>query len=129
MINQYKGPLDYAIPFIKDNYRNTDHLVIATNYEETSFMYYLNAKVIIGYVGNNLEADRREHPDIIVYRKGRDNFIEEIIRYKMNYKYTRMTFPVADFLANNLPELDWHRFRTEETNDQESKLDILLSRQ
>ena len=80
-------------------------------------------------MGNNLEADRQEHPDIIVYRKGRDNFIEEIIRYKMYYKYTRMTFPVVDSLWNNFPELDWHRFRTEETNDQESKLDILLSSQ
>lgn len=128
LTNQYKGPLDYVIPFIKDKYRDTEHLVIATNYEETSFMYYLGAKVIIGYVGNNLEADRREHPDIIVYRKGRDNFIDEIIRYKMYYKYTDVTFPVVDSLWNNFPELDWHRFRTEEAADQKSQMDILLRR-
>ena len=44
LTNQYKGPLDYVIPFIKDNYKDTEHLVIATNYEETSFMYYLECE-------------------------------------------------------------------------------------
>lgn len=129
LTNQYKGPLDYAIPFIKNNYKDTEHLVIATNYEETSFMYYLGSKVIIGYVGNNLAADRQEHPDIIVYRKSNDYFLEEFIRYEMHYKYTTMAFPVVDSWANNLPEPDLHRFRTEETNDQESRLDIWLSSQ
>ncbi len=129
LTNQYKGPLDYVIPFIKDNYKDTEHLVIATTYEESSFMYYLGAKVIIGYVGNNLEADRKEHPDIIVYRIGHDNFMEDIIRYTSNYKYARMTFPVVDSPWNNIPELDWHKFRTEETNDQESKFFIWLSSQ
>ncbi len=128
LTHQDKGPLDYVIPFIKNNYKDTEHLVIATNYEETSFMYYLGAKVIIGYVGNNLEADRREHPDIIVYRKGRDNFINEII-YFMRYEYTRKSFPVVDSLWNNLPELGFHRFRTEETSDPDSGLDIWLSSQ
>jgi len=133
LTHQYKGPLDYVIPFIRDRYKNTEKLVIATNYEETSFMYYLDAKVIIGFAGNNLEADSRERPDIIVYREGWDDFLEQIIRFKMEYQYDRMIFPIAKSLVNNIPELNWtppfnHRFRTEETEDQESEMGILLLR-
>ena len=133
LANQYKGPLDYVIPFIKDRYKNTDKLVIATNYEETSFMYYLDAKAIIGYVGNNLEADSQECPDIIVYREGWDVFLEQFIRLKMKYQYARVTFPIVKSPVNNIPELNWappyvHRFRTEAAQDQGSKMDILLLR-
>lgn len=78
--HQYKGPLDYLIPFIKETYGDTDQLVIATNYEETSFMYYLESKVIIGYVGNNLEEDTRAVPDIIVFRKRWESSPKDISR-------------------------------------------------
>ena len=39
--------LDYTIPFIKEKYPTSDTLVIAANYEETSYMYYLKSKVVV----------------------------------------------------------------------------------
>ncbi|RPI36382.1 MAG: hypothetical protein EHM54_05865 [Nitrospiraceae bacterium] len=129
--NQYRGPLDYVIPFIKERYTNTGGLVIATNYEETSFMYYLNAKVIVGYVGNNLEEDARMQPDIIVYRKLWGNFEPIFTNYLQQAAYERITFPVFDYTVNNIPELHFrlpiqHQFQTLETADEREKTDIYV---
>jgi len=37
--HQYKGVLDFTIPYIKNNYRNPQNLVIETNLEQTSYIY------------------------------------------------------------------------------------------
>ena len=131
MYHQYRGPLDYLIPFIKQEYMKTDDLVIATNKEETSYMYYLNAKVTIGFVGNNLEQDSQIVPDIIVYRQWRQNFMPVFRTFLENQRYGRISFPVADFPVNNLPELNWaplfkHQFRTRESEDEEKKVDVFV---
>ncbi len=129
--HQYRGPLDHVIPFIKERYANTSDLVIATNYEETSFMYYLNARVTVGYVGNNLEEDVRARPDIIVYRKLWQNFGQVFTNFMKQYEYERISFPVMDYSVNNIPELNWrppfhHRFRTLESSDEREKVDIYI---
>jgi hypothetical protein len=129
--HQYKGPLDYIIPFIKEKYASPENLVIATNYEETSFMYYLKAKVIVGFVGNNLEQDAQIIPDVVVYRKTWGNFKKLFSDWLATGHYNRIVFPVVDSPSNNIPELNWappffHRFRTEETTDEGAKLDIFL---
>ncbi len=132
--HQYKGPLDYVIPFIKDTYGDTEKLVIATNYEETSFMYYLKSKVIIGYVGNNLEEDMKMAPDIIIFRKGWRNLSPRIfIDFFMRHPYQRVSFPVVDYKMNNIPELNFspeyqHQFRTLNTEDERMKVDIFLKK-
>ena len=134
MSHQYKGPLDYLIPFIKDTYGDTEKLVIATNYEETSFMYYLESKVIIGYVGNNLEEDTQMAPDIIIFRKGWRNLSPRIfIDFFMRHRYQRVSFPVVDYKMNNIPELNFspeyqHQFRTLNTEDERMKVDIFLKK-
>jgi hypothetical protein len=131
---QYKGPLDYLIPFIKDTYGDTEKLVIATNYEETSFMYYLKSKVIIGYVGNNLEEDMKMAPDIIIFRKGWRNLSPKIFMdFFMRHRYQRVSFPVVDYKVNNIPELNLspeyqHQFRTLNTEDERMKVDIFLKK-
>jgi hypothetical protein len=132
LFHQNKGPLDYVIPFIQHKYKDTEHLVIATNYEETSFMYYLNAKVIIGFVGNNLEEDSHAIPDIIIYRSSWGNFTDRFEAFLEARQYVRISFPGVDYPTNNIPELmKWlpkfaHRFRTEETWDEGKKVDIYL---
>jgi hypothetical protein len=132
LFHQYKGPLDYLIPFIKEKYGETDKLVIATNYEETSFMYYLDSKVIIGYVGNNLEQDIQMVPDIIIFRKGWRNLDPKIfINFLSRYSYQRIFFPVVDYKVNNIPELNLspeyqHQFRTLITGDERMKVNIFL---
>jgi hypothetical protein len=134
LFHQYKGPLDYLIPFIKETYGDTDELVIATNYEETSFMYYLKSKVIIGYVENNLEEDSRAVPDIIVFRKGWGNLHRRIfLDFFGRHRYQRVSFPVFDYKVNNIPELNIselveHQFRTLITRDERMKTDIYLKR-
>jgi hypothetical protein len=135
LFHQYKGPLDYLIPFIKETYGDTDELVIATNYEETSFMYYLESKVIIGYVGNNLEEDTRAAPDIIVFRKGWGNLHRRIfLDFFGRHRYQRVSFPVFDYKVNNIPELNFspalfeHQFRTLTAGDERMKTDIYLKR-
>jgi hypothetical protein len=129
--NRYQGPLDYLIPFIKNKYTNTDDLVIATNYEETSYMYYLNAKVIVGFVGNNLEQDSQTMPDIIVYRNAHRIFMPIFSSFFEKKPYDRISFPVADANANNVPELNWkppfqHQFRTQNVWDESAKIEMYV---
>ncbi len=133
LTHKYEGPLDYVIPFIRNNYGNTENLVIATNYEETSFMYYLGAKTTVGYVGNNLEADATIPPDIIVLRKYHDtfNFIFNLF-FKQNV-YEKIIFPVYNSPVNNIPELNWeppfqHQFKTEKTENDDEKAALYVKR-
>jgi len=134
LFHQYKGPLDYVIPFIEKTYKDPSKLVIATNYEETSYMYYLDAKVIVGYVGNNLQEDARMVPDVIVYRVGWENIDIGIFRnFLRRNSYRKVTFPVEDYRFNNVPELNLnpdceHQFRTLNTEDDNLKVSLFLKR-
>lgn len=132
VLHPYRGPLDYVIPFVEEEFDATDSLVIATNYEETSFMYYLDAEVIVGLLGNNLKEDAAKIPDIIVYRKAvsRD-FADVFSAFFTRAQYGRILFPVVDRPPNNTPELNCpssfaHRFRTEETANNGEKVAIYL---
>ncbi len=114
---QYKGPLDYTIPFIQEKYKNTDTLVIAANYEETSYMYYLNSKVIVGFVGNNLDEDKKADPDIICYRSSWGRLADVFNGYFNKSRYLTHAFEVYDNPLNNIPELNFmpaycHKYKT-----------------
>ena len=113
----YKGPLDYTIPYIKAKFLKTDSLVIAANYEETSYMYYLGSKVVVGYTGNNLKADSASRPDIIAYRKPWGNYQDIFNGFTQRELYEPVKFPVKDNPVNNIPELNFmpvfnHQFET-----------------
>jgi hypothetical protein len=124
--HQYKGCLDYIIPYIKENYKNTDSLIIATNYEESSIMFYLNSKTIIGFVGNNLKQDTLCTPDIIIYRSGWGNMMKCFVDFGKKAKYKKVIFPVKNHFVNNIPELNnndrfLHQFKTlRSTNEKEN---------
>jgi hypothetical protein len=133
MANQYKGPLDYAIPFIKSNYPHPDTLVIATDYEETSFMYYLKSKVTVGLVGNNLPEDTLYIPDIISYRRTWGNFYPSVFNgFVRKASYREIPFPCRDIPVNNIPELSFemqafnHYFESAITDDEQKKADLLV---
>lgn len=116
--HQYKGPLDYTIPWIMSTYDEPKNLVIATNYEECSYMYYLNSKVIMGYVLNNESEDRKQIPDIIHFRKawawnyGNAEF--NVFRQKTSYDSHK--FNIYEYATNTIPELNTdpfpHPFKT-----------------
>ena len=133
MTNQYKGPLDFTIPYIKANYPKPEDLTIATNYEETSYMYYLKSKVIVGFVGNNLPEDTAFQPDIISYRQSLgSNFAGVFNLYLKRANYTRTSFPGKDIPVNNIPELNFdmpqynHYFKSAQTDDEQKQVDLLI---
>ena len=133
LLHRYEGPLDRVIPFIKKQYPDTERLVIATNYEETSFMYYLNAKVVVGYVGNNIEKDAAAIPDLILYRRYWQNFVPTFKSFLARSRYAKVEFPVVDYPFNNIPELNWpppivHQFQTLTTDDETMRTVLFLRR-
>ena len=104
LFHQYKGPLDIAIPYITSRFNNTEDLIIATNYEECSYMYYLKSKVIMGFIPNNLEEDLKASPDIIIPRK-KWHTLEMFQTFLQKNKYHRINLPIRDTRCNNIPEL------------------------
>lgn len=129
LFHPYKGVLDYTIPYIRDNYKNTDTLTIATNYEEYSYMYYLGSKVIIGYALNNVEEDMKHIPDIIMYRKTWGTDPKYFNEFMQKAKYQRVGFPVADYPVNNIPELDFvikHLFKTKLATSEKEQAEMYV---
>ncbi len=107
MSHRYKGPLDYTIPYILKIFPKTDTLIIAANYEESSYMYYLKSKVIIGFCGNNLLEDSKLNPHIIAYRKPWGNYEYIFRNFVENGAFKKVGFPVYDNCVNNIPELNF----------------------
>ncbi len=129
LTHQLKGPLDYLIPFIKEKYKNPENLILATNYEELSYVFYLDCKVILGYVNINLENDMKLQPDIIIFRKTWGHDPAPYNQLIQRAKYSRVSFPVFDSNVNNIAELDFgiqHQFRTKLPKSEQEKSDILL---
>ncbi|MFA5143678.1 MAG: hypothetical protein WC522_05895 [Candidatus Omnitrophota bacterium] len=127
LLHRYRGPLDFAIPFIKSNYKNTADLVIATNYEELAYMYYLGSKVIVGFVGNNIEEDAKMRPDIIIFRKSRSPaYLPVFKKFIAGGRYERVSFPVFDYFVNNIPELKSHLYLTPDCGEPDKSLDLFI---
>ena len=129
--HQYKGPLDFVIPYIKSKYDKPGRLVIATNYEECSYMYYLGSRVIIGYVGNNLEEDLKIQPDVIIFRKrwAYTSSPQIFNVFFKNESYKKIAFPVFDYPVNNIPELyssPQHLYETKMAESENKQLDIYI---
>jgi len=127
LFHQYRGPMDFIMPFIKEQYKNPEDLVIATNYEELDYVYYLGSKVIVGFAGNTLDEDLKLRPDIIVIRK-RFSFVDPAVfnRFLARDKYESFFFPVVDYFVNNIPDTAFHLYRTPLCNDENKCLSMLL---
>lgn len=107
LTKQYKGVLDYTIPYIIKNYKNSENLVIAANYEECAYMYYLGSKVTYGYVGNSIEEDSLVEPDVVAYRKYKPGESSIDKKDLNNYKtFNKKYFIISDYPFNNNPELN-----------------------
>ena len=134
LTNQYKGPLDFIVPYVKENYPKTEELVIAANYEEASLMYYLGSKVVVGYTGNNIWEDLKETPDLIIDRRfwfsARDAYAYQTFTQKANYE--AVTLPVKDYAVNNIPELNYklipHLYSTPLTDNDEKRMRIYVKK-
>jgi hypothetical protein len=133
LFTPYKGPLDYTIPAIKEKYKKTDTLIIATNYEETSYMYYLGSKVTLGFVGNNLEKDSQVLPHVMSFRKTWGIYSTIFQNFMRTTPYLRESYPVYDSPVNNIPELNFipafnHKFETVYTENEQEKVDLYFKK-
>jgi hypothetical protein len=125
--HQYKGVIDYIVPYIKSNYKDPQNLVIATNYEEEVLMYYLDSKVVVGYAGKNIGEDLKLNPDIIIPRKSIKNYQKEIQYLIDKGNYRKTSFEVYDYPVNNIQELFYgprHLFSTKYATKQSEMLEI-----
>jgi hypothetical protein len=117
--NPPQGHLDLMIPWIQEHFPASEKLVIAANYEETSFMYYLDAKVIVGYVLNNLPREVGIQPDIIYFNSLWNSpfNLRQLEDYKKSAEYEEVHFPIRLYRVNNVPEVNYqeeitHQFST-----------------
>lgn len=133
MFHAYKGHLDYIIPWVLENYPDRRNLVIAANYEESSFMFYTDARVTVGYVQANLLVDASVQPDIIYFSPqwtwGADERL--LADYLARGTYKKMYFPVAKYRVNNIPEVNHqpeitHQFHTLLPAGREDMAEILV---
>ncbi|MGI9590977.1 MAG: hypothetical protein ACR2P8_06385 [Myxococcota bacterium] len=129
----YRGPLDHAIPYLLAEYERPEQLVIATNYEEYAFMYYLGSHVIVGLSGNNRLSDRRQSADVIVPRRRWPASLRELMPHLQKGGYREQRFPVEDVHFNNVPALSRsrfipapHRFESPASDDPEKQLVLFL---
>lgn len=118
MRHQYKGPVDYFIPYILEKYEHPEELVVATNYAEPVLMYYLGSRVTIGFYGPDLERDMQIQPDIIVPRPWKPN-LDALETLAARAIYAVKTFEVKNQQTNNIPALSpytpgglHHRYKT-----------------
>ncbi len=118
--HRYEGPLDYIVPYLRERHPDPSRLVIATNYEDPVYMYYLGCRVTIGFYGANLAEDLGLQPDVIVFRPW-DNQRRILEWLKSRARYEARVFPIRSSKANNVPGLSprsagrgmIHRFATE----------------
>jgi hypothetical protein len=115
----YRGPLDFAIPYLKSRHPRSEELVIATNYENHPLMYYLGSHVIVGTTLSNIARERMLEPDVVLPRRHWKRGLAELRRFLERGEFARKTFPVPDLHFNNNPALssspqlpDPHRFRS-----------------
>lgn len=113
----YRGPLDYVIPYLAERYPDPAALVIATNYEEPAFMFYLGSRVLVGFYAPDLARDLAQIPDVIVPRPWPDH-MEALQELSTRARYETHAFPVGNLRWNNTPSLSarvgsraGHRFR------------------
>jgi hypothetical protein len=104
----YRGPVDYAVDFIRGAYPHPEKLVIATNYEAPPLMYYLGSRVTIGYGWPNLREDLTIPPDIIVRRSWLND--APLLELEKGGRFETKTFEVGDLPVNNVPQISPNRF-------------------
>jgi hypothetical protein len=127
----YKGPLDFVIPYLMERYEDPERLVIATNYEGPSLMYYLGSHVIVGRFGKDLLADRRLEPDVVIPRRYWVEQLPVLVQMIRRGDFERRIFPVVDYYVNNVPDLTLsrpHLFETPVPSEESEALEIFLRR-
>ena len=131
----YRGPLDYVIPWIREQYPHPEALVIATNYENHPYMYYLGSHTIVGLSRSNLRRDRLLEPDLVVPRRRWRASLRDAMAFveRRPDAYRSELFEVRDLHYNNVPALsrsistpDPHRFVTALADREDQRLEVYV---
>lgn len=129
--HDYRGPLDHVIPYLLEHYEAPGDLVVATNYEGPSFMYYLGCRVLVGFYTPNLRRDLLFRPDVIVPRAWGKGY-SALGWLAAHDDWDQTAFPVEPLKANNVPSLSprnqarlVHRFRSPDLPDGQEGFSIL----
>jgi hypothetical protein len=127
----YRGPIDYAVEYVRAFYEHPERLVIATNYEAPSLLYYLGSKVTVGYAWANLLEDLATPPDIIIERRW--GTYEPLRELEKAGKFEVKAFEVLDLPINNVPQVSptrmipmTHQYRTPLAESPEGAFKILV---
>jgi len=104
----YRGPIDYAVEYVRGAYEHPEQLVIATNYEALSLLYYLGSKMTIGYTWANLREDLATPPDLIIVRRWWN--LMPLLELEKAGTFETKTFEVLDLPINNIPQVSPTRF-------------------
>lgn len=130
-----RGPIDFAVPALAERFRHPEDLVIATNYEEYAFMYYLRSHVIVGLSGNNLRHDQGLVPDVVIPRRRWPASLDELRPFLRRGDWEELRLPVQDVHFNNVPALSAsrflpapHRFETPRSDDPAAQLTLYFRR-
>ena len=120
LTHRLKGPLDYYIPALREKYQHPENIVVATNYEEFAYEYYLQCKVIVGYQNLFKPVDENElkqySPDAIIIRPNWKQDMKPYQYYLQHATYQKVFFPVKDWQVNDLSDLFFrpkHQFKTQ----------------
>jgi len=105
----YRGPLDFAVEWIRREYARPEQLVIATNYEQPAIVYFLRSHVIVGIAGANLSQDLALQPDLIILRPW-SHQRRALTELADRDRYQVVRFDVANLPYNNIPQLAPSRF-------------------
>jgi len=128
----YQGPLDAAIPYLKNRFKNTRDLLVATNYEDSSLMYYLDCNIAVGFSGIHKTRDSTRVPDIIFYRKSYGNHSGVFNYYLNKTKYERVEFSIVDTPVNTISELNFpgasHQFKTLFTKNKQEQVHLYIKK-
>jgi len=126
--NRYYGPVDFIVGYIKANYQNTEDLVITTNVEESSFIYYLKSQVMC----DEIIKCKKALPDISIirlYRWSSADFTEKTEKLISSGQYKKILLPILDYQVNNIPEFTLplrHLFKTPLTDNNDEKTWLLV---
>jgi hypothetical protein len=118
----YRGPLDFVIPALMDDFETPARITIATNYEAEPLMYYLGSRVVGRFHAATPEATRAEQAvrvDVVIPRTQQPRKLALLRPYLAQAQFEQRGLPVADLPYNNIPELyrgrvltTTHQFRT-----------------
>lgn len=126
---RYVGPIDEIINFINKNYSNSKDLVISTNLEETSYIYYLDSQL---FCDETLPCSKPT-PDIIIPRKYMigQAYISKVNEFTKNSDYQIVSLPVLDYPSNNIPEFSLplrHLYKTPVETNPEKQVRLYIKK-